>query len=219
MRGPVCPLCEAMTRTRRVRAGLAVCVACLVGCDHASKLAAQAALRNRASVPIVRGIVDLSYAENRDIAFNALSRLSLYVPAWTLTAFAVVATVAVLAAWGRRRRATWSEHAGFALVCAGAIGNWLDRLMRGHVIDFIHVRSWPVFNVADVLVVLGVALLMLRGGLTGTGETVPPGAATRRASGGAATTNTRGAEPHQALNGPDVFALRTASRSQRGAHT
>jgi signal peptidase II len=44
---------------------------------------------------------------------------------------------------------------------AGAIGNVLDRAARGHVIDFIHVRFWPVFNVADVLVVVGVGVLLL----------------------------------------------------------
>jgi signal peptidase II len=69
-------------------------------------------------------------------------------------------TAAVIGAWVRRRRAGWREHVGFICVVAGAIGNVLDRAARGHVIDFIHVRFWPVFNVADVLVVLGVGLLL-----------------------------------------------------------
>jgi signal peptidase II len=140
----------------------------LVGCDHASKRAAEAALRNRAPVSIVRNVVDLSYAENRDVAFNALSRLSLHVPAWALTAFTVMATLAVLIAWIQRRPARWPEQVGFALVLAGAIGNGLDRLVRGHVVDFIHVRFWPVFNVADVLIVSGAALLFFRRALTAT---------------------------------------------------
>jgi signal peptidase II len=151
-----------MTNTWRVRAASLVSVSCLVGCDHASKRAAEVALRGHAPVPIVRDVVDLSYAENRDVAFNALSRLSFHVPAWTLTAFAVVATIAVGIAWLRRRHATWAEHAGFALIAAGAIGNGLDRLVRGHVVDFIHVHFWPVFNVADMLIVAGVVLLLLR---------------------------------------------------------
>jgi signal peptidase II len=148
--------------TWRVRAAVLVGMACLVGCDHASKLAAEAALRDRASVPIVRGVIDLSYAENRDVAFNALSRLSLQLPAWALTAFTVVAVVATLVTWMRRPSRTWREHAAFTLVAAGAIGNGLDRIVRGHVVDFIHVHFWPVFNVADVLIVAGVALLVLR---------------------------------------------------------
>jgi signal peptidase II len=154
------------TSTWRVRAAFLACVACLVGCDRVSKLAAEAALRDHASVSVVRGVIDLSYTENRDVAFNALSRLSLHLPPWLLTAFSIGAAVGVLVSWMRRRRRTWPEHAGFALVFAGAVGNGLDRLVRGHVVDFIHVHFWPVFNVADVLIVAGFALLVLRRRLT-----------------------------------------------------
>jgi signal peptidase II len=136
-------------------------MACLVGCDRASKLAAEAALRDRAGpLLVVPGVVDLSYSENRDIAFNALSRFSVQPPAWALTAFAVLASVAILAVWMRRRRPAWPDQAGFALTCAGAFGNALDRLARGHVVDFIHVHHWPVFNVADALIVAGLGLLV-----------------------------------------------------------
>jgi signal peptidase II len=146
--------------------GLLACVACLVGCDHATKLAAEAALRNRGPLPIVPGAVDLTYTENRDLAFSALSQLSLHPPAWVLAASTVALTLLVVVAWARRRRASWPEHAGFALVCAGAIGNLVDRLARGYVVDFVHVRFWPVFNLADALVVAGIALLALARTLT-----------------------------------------------------
>jgi signal peptidase II len=154
----------------RLRAALLVCVAYLVGCDHASKLAATAALRNRAPFRIVPGFVDLSYAENRDVAFNAFSRLSLHPPAWALAVVMLCTTAAVLVAWARRRRAAWPEQLGFALVLAGALGNTIDRLARGHVVDFIYVHFWPIFNVADVLVVAGIALLVLSRRAAGAGE-------------------------------------------------
>jgi signal peptidase II len=149
-------------QTWRLRAALLVCVACLVGCDRASKLAAEVALRDRAGpLLVVPGVVDLSYSENRDVAFNALARLSLQPPVWMLTAFAVVASIAILAVWLRRRRPAWPDQVGFALVCAGALGNAIDRLALGHVVDFIHVHHWPVFNVADALIVAGAAALVL----------------------------------------------------------
>src|SRR3974377_778261 len=122
---PLDVCCSRMTSTWRVRAASFVCVSCLVGCDHASKHAAEAGLRNRAPISIVRNFIDLSYAENQDVAFNALSRLSLHVPASALTAFAVLAPVALLVAWIRRRHARWPGQAGFALILAGAIGNGL----------------------------------------------------------------------------------------------
>jgi signal peptidase II len=62
-------------------------------------------------------------------------------------------------AWARTRASPVS-HCAYALIAAGAIGNAADRLLRGRVIDFIHLRFWPVFNVADVAVVAGVILLL-----------------------------------------------------------
>jgi signal peptidase II len=146
--------------SRACALALLACVTLLVGCDHATKLAAEATLRDHPPVPLVRGFVDLAYTENHGVAFSALERLSLHPPAWALFAMAVVATAALLVFWVRRRRASWPEHAGFALVVAGAVGNALDRVARGHVVDFIHVRFWPVFNVADILVVAGGLLLL-----------------------------------------------------------
>ena len=150
-----------MKRSRACALGLVACVACLVGCDHATKLAAETVLRDHAPLRVVPGWMDLAYTENHGVAFSALERLSIHPPAWALFALAVGATSALLGLWFRRRRAPWPEHAGFALVVAGALGNALDRVARGHVIDFIHVRFWPVFNVADILVVAGGLLLLL----------------------------------------------------------
>jgi signal peptidase II len=150
-----------MQRSRACAFALLLCVAGLVGCDHATKLAAESALRDHAPLRIVPGVMDLAYTENHGVAFSALERLSLHPPAWALFAMAVVATSALLALWFRMRRAGWPEHASFALLVAGALGNALDRVARGHVVDFIHVRFWPVFNVADILVVAGGVLLLL----------------------------------------------------------
>jgi signal peptidase II len=52
-------------------------------------------------------------------------------------------------------------HVGLALLLGGALGNYLDRVGRGYVVDFIHAAHWPVFNVADVWVTLGGLALVL----------------------------------------------------------
>jgi signal peptidase II len=150
-----------MRASRAYFLGLLACVMALVGCDHATKLAAATALREHGPVVVVPGVVDLAYTENHDVAFDGLSRLSLHAPAAWLAAFALCITAAVLVAWVRRRRAAWPVHVGFACIVAGALGNALDRATRGHVVDFIHVHFWPVFNVADILVVAGIAILGL----------------------------------------------------------
>jgi signal peptidase II len=46
-------------------------------------------------------------------------------------------------------------------VLGGALGNMVDRIVRGYVVDFIHVKGWPIFNVADIAVVVGVGLMLL----------------------------------------------------------
>jgi signal peptidase II len=150
-----------MRASRAYFLGLLACVMALVGCDHATKLAAATALREHGPVVVVPGVVDLAYTENHDVAFDGLSRLSLHAPAAWLAAFALCITAAVLVVWVRRRRAAWPVHVGFACIVAGALGNALDRATRGHVVDFIHVHFWPVFNVADILVVAGIAVLTL----------------------------------------------------------
>jgi signal peptidase II len=137
----------------------------LVGCDHATKVAAEGALPH--PITLVRGLVELAYVQNHETAFS-LSR-HLHLPAayagarpYLLAAVALLSTALIaIAAWTRRHKASPLERLATAFVVAGAIGNLSDRLVRGYVVDFIHVRYWPVFNVADVLVVVGGALLAL----------------------------------------------------------
>jgi signal peptidase II len=143
----------------------------LVGCDHATKLAAKADLEGGPPRQVLRSVLDLQYVENRDTAFNLLRWLPEAVRKPALIAFGGVAIVFVVAALvvAMRRggwRATPSRGVALVLILSGAFGNYLDRVFRGYVVDFIHVPHWPVFNVADVFVTAGVALLawsMLRG--------------------------------------------------------
>jgi signal peptidase II len=129
------------------------------GCDGATKHSAKVVLEGRAPVQVVRGLVELRYTENRDCAFNALERLHLSSTGPLLLLVTTLAGIAVAALWWRRMNASPAEHAGFALVAAGAAGNVADRALRGYVVDFIHVAHWPVFNVADAAIVVGAMLI------------------------------------------------------------
>jgi signal peptidase II len=133
----------------------------LVGCDHATKIVAQSALERSGPLSIVPGLLDLRYAENHDTAFSLLR--SLHFPGKAALLFALSALILgfVLVTWWRRRRAPAAEQIGYALVVAGAVGNALDRALRGFVVDFIEIHRWPVFNVADIAIVAGVMLLAI----------------------------------------------------------
>jgi signal peptidase II len=79
----------------------------------------------------------------------------------------MIGFVIAAGAWFRRRKtASATEHVAFAAIVSGALGNGADRVLRGYVVDFIHVSfgthfDWPIFNVADIAVTVGVALLLL----------------------------------------------------------
>ena len=116
-------------------------------------------------VTLVPSAVELRYARNHDIAFSALSQWDLPHKGLVLLVAGIVVLLATLGLWLRHRlarRGSWDlADVGFALVVAGALGNVADRLARGYVVDFIHVWRWPVFNVADVCIVLGLIALGL----------------------------------------------------------
>ena len=148
--------------TRHLRLGVVLLTLSMFGCDHATKLAAEQALTNRRAVSVVIGVLELRFTTNDDTAFSLLHNLGVARPPMLLAAVSALALVGVVAMWmAARKRASRAQHVGFALVLAGALGNVVDRALRGSVIDFIHVTHWPIFNVADVAVVAGSIVLGL----------------------------------------------------------
>jgi signal peptidase II len=133
----------------------------LVECDHATKRAAETRLAGRPPVEVVPGALDLRYAENPGVAFN----LERVVPEPARLPIVGVAAAAALTAtglaWRRRAGELSATTVAYALIAAGTVGNLVDRVARGHVIDFVHVRYWPIFNVADASLVVGVFVLLL----------------------------------------------------------
>lgn len=137
-------------------------VVSLVGCDHATKFAAVEHLADRAPVNIAPGLLSLSYAENRDVGFHLLRWIPADARFWIIVAFGLAFVIGLGLVWARgRHRTTHLQIAAFALVAGGAFGNLLDRIGRGYVVDFVHLESWPIFNMADVFLVAGAILLVL----------------------------------------------------------
>jgi signal peptidase II len=131
----------------------------LVGCDHATKHVAKSQLEGRGPHSLIHGVLDLRYAENTDVAFNLLRAMPERTRVPLLNVVGAVAVAALLGVLLLRRRGTGFGRAALLLVTAGAVGNYLDRVIRGYVVDFVHVPYWPVFNVADAYVTVGAILL------------------------------------------------------------
>jgi signal peptidase II len=132
-----------------------------VGCDQSTKSMAISQFQDL-PLTIMPG-VQLTYAENHDMAFGLLTGLlDEEVRLWLLSGAKILAIVVGSFIYVRRRAiATRREQAGIGFVLAGAVGNLMDRLNHGFVVDFLQVPHWPIFNVADVAIVAGFGLLIL----------------------------------------------------------
>jgi len=134
-------------------------VTLLVGCDHASKQLAKGALEGGPPAPLVRGILDLQYRKNRDVAFELLRWIPERARAVLVLVLGALALAALTTALVRRRSLD-ATTAALLLLLAGAAGNYFDRLGRGYVVDFIHLSHWAVFNPADAYLVAGAVLIV-----------------------------------------------------------
>lgn len=132
----------------------------VVGCDQGSKEVAERRLAGDHPHELVAGRVDLRYTENPGVAFRSERVLpdAVRLPVIVIAGLSLFAILAV--ALYRRRHELSATTAGYALILGGAAGNLVDRAARGHVVDFVHVHGWPIFNVADVAIAAG-ALLVL----------------------------------------------------------
>jgi len=132
---------------------IVIAVASLLFLDQLSKYLAIHHLPLNQPQPLVKGVLYLTLVYNRGAAFGILKNHTFVFILASL--FAVVLIARQLHAKGRDRL----YAASLVLILSGALGNLIDRLLRGHVVDFLDFRVWPVFNVADSAITVGTVLL------------------------------------------------------------
>ena len=108
------------------------------------------------SRPVLPSVFHLTRVNNTGAAFGMLKDATLVLAAVSAVCAGVLAWLLFI-----RPPASRLKSAAFALVLAGALGNLYDRLRYGYVLDFIDLRVWPVFNVADACITAGAFLLIL----------------------------------------------------------
>jgi len=116
-------------------------------------------------IPLVDGLVSLSHVRNHGAAFGLLSDWNLPYQSLLLSLLSLAALGAIATYFVRLPAAARLPRLALALVLGGALGNVVDRLRLGYVVDFVHVYwrdyQWPDFNVADSAITIGVALLVI----------------------------------------------------------
>ena len=132
--------------------------------DQASKLFVQAHMALYESIAIVPNYLDITYTLNPGAAFSMLAEAPPWVRKLFLLSMACAAIVVLAVLIVRSERVSISSVA-FALILGGAMGNLIDRAIRGRVIDFMRAHyydlNYPIFNVADSAISIGVALIIL----------------------------------------------------------
>lgn len=107
------------------------------------------------SIPIIEEVFHLTYILNPGAAFGMFAHNRLF--------FIAIAVIVIgIIIWARREilASPWEVKAGCGLFLGGAIGNLIDRARQGLVIDFFDFRIWPVFNIADIAICIGVGLII-----------------------------------------------------------
>lgn len=137
----------------------------VIALDLATKWLALNQLQLHQQVPVIDGLFSFTLAYNLGAAFSFLASAGGW-QRWFFTAIAVGVSAMLVIWMARLPRSKRLEPIALALILGGALGNLYDRIMHGHVVDFILVhwqQSWffPAFNIADSAITVGAALLIL----------------------------------------------------------
>ncbi len=125
--------------------------------DQVSKFIIQHIFSPGSSIPIIKDIFHITLVHNTGAAFGILKARTPY-----LVIIGIIAAFFILYYLSRLKKDAACTRIAFSLILGGIIGNLIDRLRFGYVIDFLDLRIWPVFNVADSAITIGAILMVIQ---------------------------------------------------------
>ncbi len=142
--------------TRWLRRGVFFVAALVFSADRLTKYIIVHSLALGQSVKAIPGIFHITLVFNDGAAFGVLKNCGIF---FVIFSFAVIAFIPLIVL--KSPRLDRMSAVSLALILGGAAGNLVDRIKFGYVIDFLDFRIWPVFNIADSCITIGVALITL----------------------------------------------------------
>ena len=129
--------------------------------DQLTKYMAVLKLKDKAAIPILKGILEFCYLENRGAAFSMLENQKTFFVIVAGIFLCVIVYVLIRTPGDKKYR---HLHVLLTIIAAGALGNMIDRLRLDYVVDFIYISliNFPIFNVADMFVTFATAILVIR---------------------------------------------------------
>lgn len=137
-----------------------VAVGLLLAVDYYTKALAVLHLKNQNAVELIRDIFELRYLENRGAAFGALQGRQMFLLLCTAVVLIYLIYAFIRIPAKKKYVPLWFT---MVLLFSGAVGNMIDRISRQYVVDFLYFKliNFPIFNVADCYVTVGVILLAI----------------------------------------------------------
>lgn len=125
--------------------------------DQISKYLISNLMSPSQSIPIIKNLFHITYIKNTGAAFGILSNYQMF-----LIALSIIFIVIILFYFFHMPAHDLLTRSAIAVIIGGSFGNLVDRLFRGYVIDFIDVRFFSIFNIADIMINVGIFLLILK---------------------------------------------------------
>ncbi|MCL5981756.1 MAG: signal peptidase II [Firmicutes bacterium] len=123
--------------------------------DQLTKLLVVRSMTLEQSIPVIESVFHLTYVHNPGGAFGILAYHT-----WFFVVVTLVVAVMILFLLRQFQPMSYWLTLALALQLGGALGNLVDRIRQSYVIDFLDFRFWPVFNLADTSIVVGIFLLL-----------------------------------------------------------
>ena len=134
--------------------------ALMIALDQVVKYWALTSLQAQQTIPLLENVFHLTYVENRGAAFSLFAQFD---SRWIFVVLAVIVSVAIMVVLYKHLIQTALGRWSLVLVAAGALGNAIDRVAHGFVVDLFDFRliHFPVFNVADIFICVGGVLFVI----------------------------------------------------------
>ena len=117
------------------------------------------------SIEVIQNFFSITHIRNPGVAFGLFANLTSEYKALIFIVISLVAIMAILVIFHQTPLQKWRVHWGLILIFSGAVGNLIDRILYGEVIDFLDFQvgnyHWPAFNIADACITIGVGFMVL----------------------------------------------------------
>ena len=133
----------------------------ILAVDQCSKALVHFRLTIGQSIPIIHNILYLTFIKNTGAAFGLFKNGTLIFIVISIVAVVLISALILKSIKKNDFLTDPVFNFGLIFIASGALGNLIDRLRFGYVIDFIDIRIWPVFNIADTSITIGTFLLIL----------------------------------------------------------